>query len=418
MIKKVAQVILKWSAKIAIKRNGYKIVAITGSVGKTSTKKAVSLVLEEKYSVLSGEGEGYNTEIGVPLILIEKTVPKNKLGWLFLIFGSPFFAVKKRNYDFCVLEMGADKPGDIEYLTQIAKPDIAVVTNVFRVHMVEFKNIEAISKEKENILSKLGSGGVAILNADNEYTRKMNPPSDVEAITFGKKSTAIQIVKQEFDREGSSNYFKVQDKDVVIRSSSLGEHILYVFACAIAVGISQKIESAQIVKALENFKPAKGRLNIIEGINGSTIIDDSYNANPASVKNALDVLGEIDAKRKIAFLGSMNDLEEFEEDEHKKIGTYLVGKCDILVTVGEAAKKYLASASVAAGMKSESVHSFETSVRAGEFLKKTVQNGDVILAKGSQNKVRVEKAVKMIMKNPEDASKVLCRQDQEWEKRK
>ncbi|MDO8507768.1 MAG: UDP-N-acetylmuramoyl-tripeptide--D-alanyl-D-alanine ligase [bacterium] len=417
MIKKVAQIILKWSAKIAIKRNGYKIVAITGSVGKTSTKKAVSLVLAEKYSVLAGEGEGYNTEIGVPLILIQKTVPKDKFGWIFLILFSPFLALKKRNYDFCVLEMGADKPGDIEYLTEIAKPDIAVVMNVFRVHLIEFKSIEDIAKEKEKILSKLSSGGVAILNADNEYTREMKSPSGIETITFGKKSTEVQVVKQEFDRKGSSNYFKVQNKNIVIRSSSLGEHILYVFACAIAVGISQKIEINQIIKALENFKPAKGRLNLIKGIKGSTIIDDSYNANPASMKNALDVLENIDAKRKIALLGSMNDLEDFEEEEHKKIGTHLGGKCDILVTVGEAAKKYLAPASVAAGMKSGSVHSFETSVQAGGFLKEFIQKGDVVLAKGSQNKIRVEKAVKMIMKNPEDAPNVLCRQGKEWEKR-
>ncbi|MEK7447549.1 MAG: UDP-N-acetylmuramoyl-tripeptide--D-alanyl-D-alanine ligase [Patescibacteria group bacterium] len=417
MIKKIANILLKFSAKIAMKRNSYKVVAITGSVGKTSTKKAISLVLESKYSVLLSEGEGYNTEVGVPLILIQKTVPKNKIGWFFLIFAAPFLALKKRKYDFCILEMGADKPGDIEYLTRIASPDIAVVTSVFRVHLIDFKNIEEIAKEKEKILSRLDSGGIAIFNADNEYTSKMKPLKDAKIITFGKKSTEVQIIKQDFSEKGSVNHFKVQGKDIVIKSSALGEHILYVFAVAIAVGISQKIEMDKIKRALENFKPAKGRLNIIEGIREATIIDDSYNANPASMKNALDVLGKIEAKRKIALLGSMNDLHMSEEEEHNKIGTYLVEKCDILVTVGELAVKYLVPAAIQAGMKKENAFSFKDSSKAGEFLKGFVKNGDVVLAKGSQNKIRIEKAVKMIMKNPEGAVNILCRQGKEWEER-
>lgn len=417
MIKKVANKILNFSARIAVKRNDYKIVTITGSVGKTSTKKAVSKVLSSKYKVLTSE-EGYNTELGLPLILLEKKVPQSKFGWIPLLLISPILAMKKRDYDFCVLEMGADRPGDIDYLTNIARPDIAVVTSVFRVHLVEFKDIKEIAKEKAKILSKLDSGGVAILNVDNEYTGKMKPPSDTETVTFGKKSADIQIVKQEFDIKGSSNYFKVQDKDIVIKSSALGEHILYVFAAAIAVGISQKIELDQIISSLESFSPAKGRLNLIEGIYQSTIIDDSYNANPASMKNALDVLENIEAKRKIALLGSMNDLEDFKEKEHKKIGAYLTGKCDILVTVGELAEKYFVPASIQAGMMREKVFSFKDSSKAGEFLKGFIKNGDVILAKGSQNKIRIERAVKIIMAHPEDAGKLLCRQGKEWEKRK
>lgn len=417
MIKKIANIILRVSAKIAIKRNSYKVVAITGSVGKTSTKKAISLVLESKYSVLLSEVEGYNTEIGVPLTLIQKTVPRNKIGWFFLIFVSPFLALKKRSYDFCVLEMGADKPGDIEYLTSIAIPDIAVVTGVFGVHLVDFKNIEEIAKEKEKILSRLDYGGIAVLNADNEYTSKMKPPKCAKIVTFGKKSTEVQIIKQDFNEKISLNHFKVQGNDIVIKLSALGEHILYIFAAAIAVGISQKIEVEKIIKALEDFKPARGRLNIVEGIDGSTIIDDSYNANPTSMKNVIDVLVNLSAKRKIALLGSMNDLGEFEEEEHRKIGTYLFGKCDILVTVGKATEKYLVPAIVQAGMKKEYIYSFEDSSKAGEFLRGFVKKGDVVIAKGSQDKIRIEKAVKLIMKNPENASNILCRQSKEWKKR-
>lgn len=416
-MKKIANKILNFSAKLAVKRNNYKIVAITGSVGKTSTKKAITRVLSSKFKVLSSE-EGYNTELGLPLILLEKKVPKNNLGWFLLLLISPIVAMKRRDYDYCVLEMGADSPGDIEYLTKIARPNIAVVTSVFRVHLVEFKDIEEIAKEKVKILSRLNDTDVAILNIDNKYVAEMKVPEGAEKVTYGKGSNDVKIIKQDFTVKGSDNYFSVGGKDVKIHSISLGGHILYTFAAAIAVGISQDIEIEKIIKALESFEPVKGRLNVIKGLRESTIIDDSYNANPASMKNALDVLGRLESKRKIALLGSMNDLEDFEEEEHKKIGTYLVGKCDILVTVGEAAGEYLAPAVIQTGLKKENVFVFKESSEAGEFLKEFIKKGDVILAKGSQNKIRVEKAVKLIMKNPEDAKKLLCRQGKEWEKRK
>lgn len=412
-----ARILAGISVRIALKRNNYKVIGITGSTGKTSTKEAITLVLKTRYRVLSSEREGYNTEFGLPLILFEKKAPKNRLGWFIFILFSPILALKRRDYDFCVLEMGADKPGDIEHLTKIVNPDVAVVTSVLRVHLAEFKNIEQIAEEKEKILAKLGHGDVAILNVDNEYVRNMKTPGKAETITYGKESTGVKIVKQEFDIKGSSNYFKSQGKDIVIRSSSLGEHLLYVFACAIAVGISQKIELKHIIKALESFKPVKGRLNLIEGINGSSIIDDSYNANPASMKNALDVLGKVDAKRKIALLGSMNDLANHEESEHKKIGAYLVGKCDILVVVGEAAQKYILPSAVTSGIKKEKTNSLKDSVAAGEFLKGIMKEGDLVLVKGSQNKIRLERAVKIIMKNPEDAQNLLCRQGKDWERR-
>jgi len=416
MLKKLAQKVLKFSAKLAIWRNKYKIVAVTGSVGKTSTKKAIILVLDEKYSVLSSEGEGYNTEIGLPLTLIQKTVPKNKAGWLVLMICSPIIALKKRKYDYCVLEMGADKPGDIGYLTDIAKPDISVVTNVSGVHLVDFKNVAEIAKEKEKILSALTKNGFAILNADNEYTSAMKVPEGVEKITFGKKSSEIKVIRQDLTTRGSKNYFKVRGKNIEIDSTALGEHVLYIFSASITVGISQNIPIENITRGLQKFLPAKGRLNIIQGIKNSTIIDDSYNANPVSMKNAIDVLGRF-KERKIAVLGSMNELGEHEKSEHEKIGEYLSGKCDILVTVGEAAQKYIASSASRDGFSRENIYSFRDSVQAGNFLMQNIKKGDIVLIKGSQNKIRLERSVKMVMISPENAPKLLCRQGKEWERR-
>lgn len=422
-MKKVAKIFLKLSAKIAVARNNYKIIAITGSVGKTSTKKAVILVLERKFKVLSSE-EGYNTEFGLPLILLQKKVPKSKIKWLFLILVSPVLALKKKDFDYCVLEMGADKPGDIDYLINIAKPNIAIVTNVSESHLVDFANILEIANEKEKILSKLRNGEIAILNIDNESTSKMKTPSGAKKLTFGKKSSDIQIIAQELKGTESLNKFHIKDSDIIIKSNAIGEHVLYAFAPAILVGVSQGIEPEDIRKSLETFKPVKGRLNIIEGVNGSIIIDDSYNANPASMKNALDVLGRVDSRlqgnvvsRKIAALGSMNELGKYSQKAHEEIGRYLVGKCDILVTVGDEAKKHMAKAAHDAGMKKDNIFSYATSAEAGDFLQGMIKKDDIVLAKGSQNKIRMEKAVIKIMANPADASKLLCRQGEEWEKR-
>ena len=211
-MKKIAKTILGAAAKAAIARNHYRIIAITGSVGKTSTKKAVSLVLQEKYKVLSFVEEGYNTEFGLPLILLERKIPRSKLGWFILMLILPLEALKKRNYDYAVLEMGADRPGDIQYLTNLVKPDIAIITNVSGVHLEKFGTVNNVAKEKAKILLALTEGGAAIINTDNEFTAKMAVPQGVRKITFGRKSNEIKIIGQSFDSHSSLNRFKVYDK--------------------------------------------------------------------------------------------------------------------------------------------------------------------------------------------------------------
>ncbi len=416
-MKKIAKTILGAATKAAIARNHYRIIAITGSVGKTSTKKAVSLVLQEKYKVLSFVEEGYNTEFGLPLILLERKIPRSKLGWFILMLLLPLEALKKRNYDYAVLEMGADRPGDIKYLTNLVKPDIAIITNVSGVHLEKFGTVNNVAKEKAKILSALAEGGAAIINTDNEFTAKMAVPQGVRKITFGRKSNEIKIIGQSFDSHSSLNRFKVYDKVLEIKSNAVGEHLLYSFAAAIAVGVSEKIDSNLIVSALGKYLPVRGRINIIEGASGSVILDDSYNASPASMKNALDVLEKFPGKRKIAVLGAMGELGGQAKEAHQKIGSYLVGKCDILVTVGDISKKYLAKSAIDAGLAEENVYSFNGSAIAGKYVKEILQSGDIVLFKGSQNASRMEKAVKIVMKSPESAFRRLPRQGKEWERR-
>ncbi len=412
-MKTVVKYILRLSAQIALKRNKYKIVAVTGSTGKTSTKKAISLVLSSKYEVLTAE-EGYNTEFGLPLAILQMKVPKSKAGWLPLTIISVSRALRKTKYDYCVLEMGADKPGDIEYLLSVVQPNIAVVTNVSGVHLEEFKDIDSIVEEKAKIFAGLKEGDFGILNADNKYVKNMKVPKEARKITFGRESKEIHIVGQKVSEKGSVNKLNIEGEGAEIKTRALGGHLLYVFGAAAAVGVGSGMNVTEIIKGLNGFIPVKGRLNVIKGINDSTIIDDSYNANPASMKNAIDALADFKGRR-IAVLGTMGELGDYEKEAHAEIGAYLIGKCDILVTVGDTPREYLAETFIQGGAKKESVLSFKDSLEAGGYLKDFIKKGDVILLKGSQNASRMEKAVREIMKNPDDAPKLLCRQGPEWE---
>lgn len=412
-MKKIVEKIFQIASRIAIWRNRYRIVAITGSAGKTSTKKAVVLVLKSRHSVLAHEDEGYNTELGMPLTLLEKKIPQSKIGWFFLTGLCLFYAFKKRPYRYCVLEMAADKQGDIGKLTDFARPNVSVITNVFPVHLINFKTVENIAQEKSRILDPLDKGDVAVLNADDLSVAQMTVPAAVKRIFFGRKNAKVTILGQEIDGTFSINRLTVGETELRIKVRAIGEQLLYIFGAAIAVGIGENIPLAKIEAALNKFQPVPGRFTLIPGLKESLIIDDSYNANPASMKVALDSLQGFRNARKIALLGNMNELGDQETAAHREVAEYLRDKIDILVTVGKLAKEHIAQPN----KNKLPIYSFATSEEAGEFLQKFVRSGDVILAKGSQNGVWMERAVKKIMAEPEKASELLCRQGGIWSKK-
>ncbi len=414
-MKKIVEILLKQATKIALKRNGYRIVAITGSAGKTSTKKAISLVLKQKYKVLVTEEENYNTEFGLPLTVLGKRTPPSKFGWISLTLSSFFSSLKKTNYEYLIVEMAADKPGDIEYLADFVRPNVAVVTNIFPVHLLKFKTIDSITSEKAKILNGLQEGDWAVLNYDDNKVARMKVPAEAQSISFGKKSDRVKIVSQKIDHEISVNTFIVDGKEIEVTVRALGEHLLTIFGAAIAVGLAEGVPLESIITGLEKFQPIKGRSNIIEGIKGSLIIDDSYNANPASMKVAINTLQKIRGERRIALLGNMNELGDSQESGHREVAEFLKGKCDVLVTVGEVARRYIADEI----KKSEKIpiFSFMKSEQAGDFLSDYIKKGDVILAKGSQNGVWMERAVKKIMAEPNRAGQLLPRQSNSWSKK-
>ncbi len=407
--------LLAFKARSYLKQHKVKVIAITGSVGKTSTKEAIYKVLSSKFDVYSSK-KSFNTEFGLSLAVLqqEESGFSSPIAWL-KILRKVFFQ-KKKIYKKIVLEMGADKPGDIKKLVKIAPPKIAVVTNVRPVHLAkgQFANIEAIAKEKGELARSLPREGMAVLNNDDEHVRRMQTPAG--KFTYGIHDTAM-LMAEDIKASAKELKFKATYQGEVgeFVIPVIGEFQVYVLLPAIAVGLQLGMKLGECASALSDFQLPVGRMNPIAGVNRSNIIDSSYNASPTTVATALDLLAEIKSSRKIAALGTMNELGEMTHEAHIEIGIKAAQVADVLVAVGPEAPTIKRGA-VEAGMKEDQIFTFFESEAAGNFLKDRLKPGDLILAKGSQNKVRMERLVKLIMKESHKADQLLCRQGVAWKK--
>jgi len=428
-MKKIIEKILKVFAKATVKKYKPLVVGITGSIGKTSAKEAVFAVLSAKYKVRRNV-KNYNNEIGVPLSIIgAEAQGKSVLGWLgVFVKATMSLIVKDVNYPkILILEMGVDHPGDMDYLADIVNCQIGIVTFIGPVHLEFFNTIEKIQKEKGKLIESLNRDGYAILNYDNEKTREIKNISKVKTLTYGfdaKADIRAQEVIFSFDKnkvvQGTSFKLTYHGSSVpVFLPGVLGNSAVYAVLAGATVGIIQGMNLIDISQALREYKPPRGRMNLMAGIKNTLIIDDTYNASPQAVISALGVLKEIpvDAgNKKIAVLGDMLELGAYSEEAHQDIGKYLA-KLEInkLITVGECSRDIDRGAKEA-GMSEDNILHFADVISAGKFLQEIIKEGDLILVKGSQG-VRAEKIVKEVMADPKKARELLVRQDKEWLKR-
>jgi UDP-N-acetylmuramoyl-tripeptide--D-alanyl-D-alanine ligase len=418
IFKKLITMLVTGAARILIYRHRPEIIGITGSGGKTTTKEFLRSLLEIDFEVMAPR-EGYNTEIGAPLSFFEQKVPEKLdsfFAWFLLLISIYKKALFSKDYpDILIVEMGADKPGDIKYLTRVFPPSKGIVLSVLNTHLEEFKTIEHVAVEKSEMVKAVGEKGKVYLNADDKRVKEMAELTKAKVIFFGTEESGGYVAENlKSDINGLRFSLRAGSKKYHMAAPLFGAHMIYPLMAAIAVARSMHISMDKIRDKVKTLQPFKGRMNVIEGIEGSIIIDDTYNANPNSMVLALDFLSQ-NAGRKIAILGSMNELGDTEEEAHQLVGRSAAKSVDILVTVGEAAQKYLAKEAVKKGLKN--VKSFKSSVEAGKYLKDIVKNGDIILAKGSQNKVRVEKAVEILMAHPENKNEILVRQSLFWKDR-
>jgi UDP-N-acetylmuramoyl-tripeptide--D-alanyl-D-alanine ligase len=414
-------------ARMIIKKYQPVIIGITGSIGKTSAKEAVYCVLKDHLSVRLSQ-KNYNNEIGLPLTVIgAESAGRNIFGWLLVFLKALSILVfKSKKYPRAlILEMGVDHPGDMAYLTSIAPPTIGIVTAVSYSHIEYFGSLVNIKKEKQVLVESLASKGLAILNYDNEATREMSTASQARVITYGLRSGAdlqAQDVSYNFAKGGyelSGLNFKLNYNGSVVpvfMGKAMSETALYAALAAAAVGLYFEMNLVEIALALKDFSLPKGRMNVLPGIKHTFIIDDTYNSSPEAVIAALSVLSRIKIDpeaSKYAVLGDMLEIGAYTEEGHRLVGRKLVESgISRLIAVGERSRDIIRGAKDA-GLEDDFIFYFDSSEDAGKFLQDRIKAGDIILVKGSQG-VRMEKAVKEIMAEPERAAELLVRQGKEW----
>ena len=416
-MKNLLKLLLRAITSRVIKKYNPYIIAITGSVGKTSTKDAI-------YDAFSGfkkmrkSAGNLNTETGAPLVFLGIESPgKNIWDWLVILLrGLSLLLKKDKDYpDIIVTELAADKPGDIEYLSGFIKPDIAVITAVGEVpvHVEFYKSPKEVAQEKEKLIYYLPSDKKVILNKDDQRVSEME--TKAEKITFGfSKESDVAIKEFKGDNlKGSTVLIEYKESQYeVFLSKCIGKHLAHLAASVFAVGVCLEIPVEKIPKMMGKIRPVKGRLYPIRGIKGSIILDGSYNAAPFSVTSSLDTLKDLSAEKKIAILGDMLEIGNYAPEEHRKIGRRVASICDYAFFVGEWAVE-MKKAALLAGMKEEQAFSFSNVKEINSKLENIISSKSIILVKGSQ-RIRLEKAILFIMHNPENAEDVLVRQTPEW----
>ena len=428
IFKKIIAKILEIEASTIIKKYQPKIIAVTGSVGKTSTKDAIYSVISKSFHVRKSE-KSFNSDIGVPLTVLGcNNAWNNPIKWLQNIYKGLDLILFRRSYpEWLVLEVGADRPGDIKQITRWLKPDVVVVTKFSKVpvHIEYFKDKNAVVLEKGFLVSALKHDGTLILNSDDEDVFAFKNKTTNKIITYGLegntevRATNYSIYSNEETGEPLGVCFKVEYVGnclPVKLAGTLGSNNIYSSLAALAVGISLGLNLVEATENLSNHIAPRGRMTLIKGIKNSLIIDDTYNSSPVALTSALETLKSLKIKKKkIAMLGDMMELGKHTAEAHKEAGVLAATACDILVTVGLRSRA-LAESAIDAGLDEDSVLQFDSSEEAGLYIKNIIGEGDIILVKGSQS-TRMEKIVKEIMAEPEQASELLVRQDEEWLRR-
>lgn len=393
------------------------IIGITGSVGKTTTKEALRQILKKDFRVVASPAS-YNSEFGVPLtILAEQSGLASPGKWGGILWRGFRKSWQKLVADFLILELGAEKPGDLMQLLKIVQPQIGITLAVAPVHLAQnrFPNLAAIAAEKSLLAQNLPSSGKAILNADDERVRNFRSPA--QTIFFSQNYQAAAAVPGTLYATKITENFKGISADILwnkqrayLNLSILGQHNLTAVLAALATALAVGLNLKQACANLQDFRLPPGRGNLFSGLKGSRILDSSYNANPESTLATLKVLQKLQITgRKIVVLGQMNELGQNAERFHREIGAKAQEVADLVVGVFGAAKILVES------VRGKPAYFFADAISAADFLRARLQPGDLILVKGSQNQVRLEKLVLQLLANPRQDQKFLCRQGSEWQ---
>ncbi|MCA1647513.1 MAG: UDP-N-acetylmuramoyl-tripeptide--D-alanyl-D-alanine ligase [Chloroflexi bacterium] len=351
-------------ARYALDRQpGLDVVGITGSLGKTTTKEVVAGVLGARRRVLKTEGN-LNSEIGLPMSVLNG-------------LESP--------HEIAVLEMAMYQLGDIRFLARLARPRIAVVTTVLPVHLERLGTIERIQQAKQELVEELPSTGIAVLNADDPRVDQMARATSARVLRYGVAETAdVRAIPESIISHGLRGVeFALLHAGQArhVHLPLLGAHSVHAALAATAVALEEGFSLSEAAEALQGLSPTL-RLLIVDGINGSRVVDDSYNASPESVLAALNLLKELPGRRKIGVLGDMLELGTEERPAHERVGNRAAAVLDLLVAYGPRSK-ITADEARRAGLKAEQVFEPDSQAEIINLLRARLRPGDDVLIKGS-----------------------------------
>ena len=403
--------LLEAQVKRLRRRHVFKIVAVVGSVGKTSTKLAIAAVLQPAYRVIYQDGN-YNDRLTVPLVLFGQTEPAifNLLAWVKVLIINERRLRRPYPYALALLELGTDGPGQLRRFAYL-RPDVVVVTAIEEEHMEYFQTLDAVAAEE---LVPLAWSAQALLNID-DIAPKYLPKSAFAGYGFGPADYHITGRTMPSLNGQTLDLTLAGGQTVTVKSPMLGEQGAKITLAAVAVANMLEMSITAIKAAVATIKPTPGRMQLLAGIQGSLLIDDTYNSSPVAVRAALDVLYAAEAPQRIAIMGSMNEMGASSPAMHRQVGAYCdPSKLDLVITVGADAAESLAPAAQERGC---CVVSFANPLLAGRYAAEHLKEGAIVLAKGSQNGVFAEEALVPLLARAGDRAR-LVRQSPAWLRRK
>lgn len=450
IFKKVIILALREISKLVLRKHQPFVIGITGNVGKTSTKDLMLASLSHQGKRVRANDKSMNSEFGVPLtILNQKNAWYSILKWIKVV-SLGISELWSKNYpEILILEVGADKKGDISSIASWVKFDVVVFTQIGEIpaHVENYKNIEEVIEEKSQMLSGLKDNGYIVYNKDSDNINKIIKDNaeliellNAKLMTFGKRDKIKDLTNKEDDsitnvlrdrfvtdlcmefdtlindiwnKETNARIYIKDKESKLINKNIIGEASIY---CSLPGVIVSQLLEMDLDKTLTNISEAKhtpSRMRVLDGINNSIVIDDSYNSSPTSLISGIKTINSIISNdRKIFVIGDMLELGEYARDAHFNVGKDIASSADLLLTVGTRAK-FVAQGAIESGMDRKLIKEVDDARKAADILVKVIVPGDLIYVKGSQG-MRLERVVRSLVDTEKVNPNDITRQERDW----